>query len=191
MLHDTVLQKPNGENIYIYHISDDTIHDSVMTFHIIEDIISHHPEIIHSGVLVLRSDNCTGQYKGKYTFHAIKDLAAKYGIYIMWFYGETGHGKGLVDAMSSFGCKNPLKHGIITEDWWYDNASEMVSYLTNDNSKEHYLVDSADLSQKRSTGKQAHIIKPCRCYHVIAVNKEGTSAHKLYFRDDDKHIICR
>ena len=44
-LHDTVLQAPkNGK--HIYHLSDDTNHDSVMTFSIIKDIIHCHPEVI-------------------------------------------------------------------------------------------------------------------------------------------------
>ena len=35
-------------------------------------------------------------------------LAKQYNIEVFWFYGEAGHAKGLVDAMSSFGCKKVL-----------------------------------------------------------------------------------
>ena len=46
-LHSTVLQAPkNGKHTYIYQLSDDTNHDSVMTFSIIKDIIHCHPEVI-------------------------------------------------------------------------------------------------------------------------------------------------
>ena len=35
-LHNTVIHTlKNGEKKYVYHLSDDTNHDSVMTFHII------------------------------------------------------------------------------------------------------------------------------------------------------------
>ena len=128
-LHNTIIQGPDAKILYVYHLSDDTNHDSVMTFHIIRDILKHHPEIIEKGVLVLCSDNCQEQYKCKFTFYEMK-LATEFGINIIWFYGEPGHGRGLVDAMSSFGCKQHLCHEIVTNDSWFQNAEEngSVSY---------------------------------------------------------------
>ena len=35
-------------------------------------------------------------------------MAQKYDIDIFWVYGAPDDGRGLVDAMSSFGCKAPL-----------------------------------------------------------------------------------
>ena len=35
-------------------------------------------------------------------------------IYIYIYYGAPGHGKGLVDAMSGFGVKGPLRKAVIT-----------------------------------------------------------------------------
>ena len=57
-LHDTLFHHKNSCN-YIYHISDDTNHDSVMTIKIIGDVIKNHPEVIESGRLLLRPDNCS------------------------------------------------------------------------------------------------------------------------------------
>ena len=96
--------------LLVFHLSDDTNHDSIFTFHVIEDIIQKHPEVIEKGVLVVHSDNCEEQYKNKKTFYKMKKLAEKYEIIVCWCYGVPGHGRGLVDAMSSFGCKQPLKH---------------------------------------------------------------------------------
>ena len=61
--------------------------------------------MIEKGFLVLQSDNYQEQYKCKFTFFEMKKLASDFGIPVVWFYGEPGHGHGLVDAMSSFGCK--------------------------------------------------------------------------------------
>ena len=52
--------------IYIYHLSDDTKYDSVMTKEIIKITLTQHPEIISSGELIIRSDNCSMQYKSCY-----------------------------------------------------------------------------------------------------------------------------
>ena len=90
----------------------------------------------------------------------MKKLAEKYEIIVCWCYGVPGHGRGLVDAMSSFGCKQPLKHAILTTDKWFSSAEQMVCYLRKhfetlgDSSKEHYLVDEADTANKNNkTGR--------------------------------------
>ena len=59
---------------------------------------------------------------------------------MVWFYEKPGHGCGLVDVMSSFGCKQQLRHEIVNNDSWFEDAEEMVQFLkkyfTNDSSKE-------------------------------------------------------
>ena len=47
----------------------------------------------------------------------------------VWFYGIAGHGRGLVDAMSSFGCKRPLQNTIVTDDKWFSHAQEMFFFI--------------------------------------------------------------
>ena len=100
-LHDTLIHH-NGVNRYIYHLSDDTNHDSVMTTEILSSIIEKYPEIIETGKLVLRSDNCSSQYKSRFVFRSLLDLAKQHNILIDFFYGEAGHGRGLIDAMAWF-----------------------------------------------------------------------------------------
>ena len=96
----------------------------------------------------------------------MKKIAAEFGITVVWFYGEPGHGHGLVDAMSSFGCKQQLRHEIVTNDAWFANAEQMVQFLTkyfpNDSSKEYYCVDVPETAQIRTKEKGEFILKPCR-----------------------------
>ena len=90
----------------------------------------------------------------------MKELARKFNITVAWFYGEAGYGKGLVDTMSSFGCKQPITNVIITEDKWFQSASEIVSYLkehfNNDPSKEHH-INAASLAECRKLEANEHI----------------------------------
>ena len=127
-LHDTVLIHPcNKDKHFLYHISDDTNHDAVLTFSVINDIIKRFPQVIAQGVLVIRSDNCEDQYKCRYVFEKMIALAKSMKVFIAWIYGIDGHGKGIVDAMSSFGVKQPMKKAILNEDEWFTNAKEMCS----------------------------------------------------------------
>ena len=175
--------------MYVYHLSDNMNHESVLTFYIIKDIIHNHPEVIQKGYLILCSDNCPEQYKCKFTFFQMKKIAAEFGIAVVWFYGEPGHGGGLVDAMSSFGCKQQLCHEIVTNDAWFANAEQMVQFLTkyfsNNSSKEYYCVDAAETVQIRTNEKGEFILKPCRQFNVIGVNQKGNFSKVLYFRDQD------
>ena len=45
------------------------------------------------------------------------------------YYGEKGHGKGLVDAMSGFGLKTPLRNAIVMENVFYDSAEKVHAYF--------------------------------------------------------------
>ena len=145
-----------------------------MTFHIIRDILKHHPKINEERVLVLRSDNCQEQCKCKFTFYEMKTLATEFGIKIIWFYGEPGYGRGLVDAMSSFSCKQQLCNEIVTNDSWFQNAEEMVQffaqYFSTGNSKEYHLVGAAETANIRANKRGEFELRTCRKFHVVAVN---------------------
>ena len=192
-LHNTVLRSPNGGIKYIYHLSDDTNHDVTMTFYIIEDIIKTHPEIINK-TLVLRSENCQDQYKSKYTFAKLKMLAQKYQIVFAWFYGEAGHGRGLVDAMSSFGYKQQLKYEIVANDGWFPGAIQMVQYLSkyfeSDQNKEYHFIDQEYIAALRRDVQTEELpIHPCRVFHLFAFNKDGDYIKELYFRNPNFKTI--
>ena len=167
-LHNAVIFTPNGEVTYIYYLSDNTNHDSVLTFTVLESIIEAHPEVIEKKFLCLRSDNCGDQYKCRFVFHKMKMCAQKYGITVVWMYGTQGRGRGLVDAMAWFGCKQPLKKDIITNDSWFDTAGEMTVFLKShfdgNNSKEYYCIEPNITAEKRSTQQEERILKPCIVY---------------------------
>ena len=57
---------------------------------------------------------CSSQYKSQYIFEGLKRTAMKHDINIEWFYGIPGHGRGLVDGMSSFGCKSILRDALMS-----------------------------------------------------------------------------
>ena len=44
------------------------------------------------------------------------NISNKYNVRIIRIYGAAGHGKGLIDAMSSFGVKAILRRDIVSHD---------------------------------------------------------------------------
>ena len=170
-LHDSLIQRPGG-NTYIYHLSDDTNHDSVMTKLIIESNIRKHPDIIEFGKLQLHSDNCSTQYKSRFVFKDLVNLAVQFKIRIDWFFGEPGHGRGLIDAMAWFGCKGPMRKQIVTHDAWFKNAEEMGTFLRehfkDDSSKEYVLIEEEETSKVRERGREERKVRGCKAAHVMS-----------------------
>ena len=72
-LHCAYIQHKGEDTNYIYHLTGDTNHDSVLSMAIIEDIIQNYPELIAGERLVLRSDNCSTQYKSRFVFHKMME----------------------------------------------------------------------------------------------------------------------
>ena len=44
-------------------------------------------------------------------------------------YSAAGHGKSLIDAMSSFGVKSTLRRDVVGLDQWFADSKEMCQYL--------------------------------------------------------------
>ena len=96
-------------------------------------------------------------------------------------YGVSGHGKGLVDAMSSFGVKAPLRKAVITNDFTYSSALDIYNYLIsifqNDNWKHHYYLEKDTINLK--TIKNPLKIRGCQNIHIICFNPDNSFVTKI------------
>ena len=107
-------------------------------------------------------------------------------------YGVTGHGKGLVDAMSGFGVKGPLSRAVILEDFTYNSAEDIHTYMKkkfeNDNLKHHFLLDKESIDDERKK-KSALKIKNCIEKHMIAFFPDGSIQTKINLCSCDKCML--
>ena len=87
----------------MYRLSDDTNHDPVFVNEVLEDIFKRWN--IKDETITIKSNSASTQYKNKFAFQSMMNLSNKYNVRIIRIYGAAGHGKGLIDAMSSFGIK--------------------------------------------------------------------------------------
>ena len=130
--------------------------------------------------IILKSDNAPMQYKSKWAFHMYQQLADEYNVRIIRLYGAAGHGKGLIDAMSSFGVKALLRRDIITADAWIANSDERCNHLRmrGDRRMRYDVVNPEQLDRKRME-KVAFVIKDC------------TRMHLFDYRPNNKTVFCR
>ena len=80
------------------------------------------------------------------------------------YYKDSGHGKGLVDAMSAFEVKTPLRRAVVTDDFHYGGVED-INYLRNkfgeDDKKNYYLIDLETTAELRNS-KESFRIKGCQ-----------------------------
>ena len=111
---------------YHYHLSDDTKHDPFYVDQVLRDIIVKYD--IKDEHLWIQSDNAPIQYRNKHGFALLQELADDFNLRIIRTYSAAGHGKGVIDAMSSFGAKNILRKDIVIHDVFFINSAEIVHY---------------------------------------------------------------
>ena len=140
-LHCPIVQP--GEVKFVYHLSDDRTHDPSFVQQVLEDIFDRWE--IRDETIVVKSDNAPTQYKNKWAFESYNSLAKKYNVRIIRIYGAAGHGKGVIDAMSSFGVKSILKRDIIGLDVWFGDSRDICEYLDmrKDPSMSYSVIDQA------------------------------------------------
>lgn len=100
----------NLYNKYIYHLANDTIHNSHFTYTVAWDLLQPYESQIYQ----FKSDNCFTQYKSRFVFANWKELSKETKKTVIVYYGVSGHGRGLLDSMGSFGVKEPIKKRIVS-----------------------------------------------------------------------------
>ena len=172
----------NGDNSpkYAFHFGEDKSHDSVFTEAVIRDLLSHYPQYKTFDILRFKSDNCTTQYCCRFVFYFYRALAAEIGMTIIIYFGINGHGRGLVDACSSFGVKGPLRRAIITRDYYYETPDDLIEFFDQEQLDKsptecHYYarLDSSDWSKKRKSRPEL-VIKGCQKTRMISFFPDGT-----------------
>ena len=125
-LHCMLLEPANPYK-FVFHLSNNTTHDSAFVDLVLNDIFDL--QNVWNETVLIKSDNCQEQYKCLYAFSSYQQLANKYNSIIIRVYGAAGHGRGLIDAMSSFGVKGILRRSIIGKDIFFADSNEIKEYL--------------------------------------------------------------
>ena len=105
-----------------------------------------------------------------YAFGSYQQLANKYNSIIIRVYGAAGHGRGLIDAMSSFGVKGILRRSIIGKDIFFADSNEIKEYLESigDERMLYRVVDETELYPAKQHLVENQIkIKPCQKMHLF------------------------
>ena len=99
-------------------------------------------------------------------------MADEFGLRVTRTYGAAGHGKGVIDAMSSFGAKNILKHDIITRNVFFNDSEAIVDYLAKKKPEVCYTnVSTLEVVTKRLNMDTPLEMKDCNKQHMMVYQK--------------------
>ena len=139
-MHPTVIYfkdlQGNSNRIVITHMSDITLHDAHIVHYITKDCIEyireHFPDIEWHKV-IMWSDGCCSQYKGKKTFFYLNKLQNIFPeLKIQRNYFGSEHGKGESDAETGIFSRQ-IKDAVKSEKTVLSNASQMCEFLRENN----------------------------------------------------------
>ena len=180
-LHCNVIRKPylpKDQQYYAYHFSDRKIHGSVYTMSVMKDLLRICPDYSDYQILRFKSDNCATQYCCLHTFKAVLKMAMDLKIPIMLYYGVNGHGRGLVDAMSGFGVKGPLRKMVITSDFYFKTATELEDRLKEEfrdcPNRIYTTLDEDELNKMLKARGPGLPIPGCRKARMIYFGIDGS-----------------
>ena len=164
---------------YHFHLSDDTTHDPVFVDQVLRDLIAKYD--IKDQDLWIQSDNAPTQYKNKNAFFLFEQLAKEFNLRIIRSYGAAGHGKGAIDAMSSFGVKNILRKDIVTRDIFFNQSEDIVDYLSIKCPNFHYIhLPRGEIVKSRITQKNTKVIPDCMKQHLMIFSPKEPLLCKEY-----------
>ena len=108
------------------------------------------------------------QNKNKHAFSLYQKLAGEFNLRIIRTYGASGHGKGVIDVMSSFGAKNILRHNIITQDVFFNDSDRIVNYLATKKPNYSYThVPAWEVVTKHNASRTPKKIKDYMKQHMM------------------------
>ena len=117
-------------------------------------------------IIIIKSDNAPTQYKNKFAFSF--NFSNKYNVRIIRICGAAGPGKGLIDAMPSFGVKAILKRNITSHDCWVESSNSICEYPSSrcDGRMSYTNLGPRSIDEKRRN-KEGHKNKGCMSQQIF------------------------
>ena len=111
-------------------------------------------------------------------------MVVQYDRKVIIFYGLSGHGEGLVNAMSAFGMKAPFLKAVLTNDFKYNSAKDIYQYMKEffkgDSQKIYFHVPVEETVNRRCKEIKPFPILGCvKKSHHICFKSYGTILTKF------------
>ena len=189
-VHSGVIKTPDGTKTYHPYISDTRDHDQPFVKLVTKEMLST-TDTDDANVILVESDNCSGQYKSAEHFHDLQMISNDENKTLVRFYGVEGHGKGEVDHVGGIAkvfARDQINRGVI-----FSGAAHIVSHLiqkfgTNKSPEYHIAeikVEELEVLRESRCRKQYKTVDGSASFHVMVFKPNQT-----YFMTSPRLCIC-
>ncbi|CAF4629791.1 unnamed protein product [Didymodactylos carnosus] len=128
----------------------------------------------------LISDSPISQYRNKTMFFLMKKFAVEHKIEMKWIFLESGHGKGIADAIGG-ALKRKFDDAInFQPDESFSSASDLLHAVEHSADKiKLYLYEKSDVEEVKKSLPKLETIKGTASFHEVMATSDG----KLYGKD--------
>lgn len=161
-------------------VSDDTNHMAEATWTALKpvlNILQNNSSKITK--LILISDSPVSQFRNKTIFYLLKNHAMSNQMTVKWIYLESGHGKGIADAIGAT-VKRLMDQAVAFHpDESYTNALDLVETITNNTTIQLFTYTTNDIVSLKQSMPMLTAIKGTASFHEVTVEPDG----KVYGKD--------
>lgn len=129
--------------------------------------------------LIFISDSPVSQYRNKTTFYFLKQLAMNSQITVKWIYMESGHGKGIADAIGAT-IKRLMDQAVAFHpDESYTNALDLIEDIKKNTSIKLFTYTKNDIDFFKKSIPFLAVVKGTASIHEVTARPDG----KFYGKD--------
>ncbi|CAF1621558.1 unnamed protein product [Didymodactylos carnosus] len=134
------------------------------------------------------SDSPSSQYRNKTTIYFLKRYSMSENLVMRWIFLESGHGKGVADAIGA--SVKRMFDDIIRfhPDETYKNAGELMRNVQNSTSIRFYLYAKEDIDAIRQQIPLLTSVRGTSLFHEIIAHPDGKIFAKSKSDDEEKLI---
>ncbi|CAF3451066.1 unnamed protein product [Rotaria socialis] len=167
-------------------ISDDICRMAEVAWAAIEDLLN---ELIEKNNININfiSDSPVSQYRNKTMIFLMEKLAIDRHIDIKWIFLESGHGKGVADAVGA-----AVKHKFdvvvaVNPDNTSENALSLINVIKNTDIK-FFLYDTTNIASLKKRIPNLRTVKGTASFHEMLATKDGKFYAKTVSNEKEKLV---
>ena len=182
-VHYGIVKTPDGQKTYHSYVSDYRDHNQPFVSIAINQMMAT-KDANGANVMLIESDNCSGQYKSAEHFYDLQNLCNRENKILIRFYGVEGHGKGEVDhvgGVAKVSAQDQMTWGTI-----FDNAAQIVTYLI----KQFSTHESPEYHIKKITVDEFKKEREARRKKVFKTIDGSASWYVMVFKPGQSHFLA-
>ncbi|CAF3423393.1 unnamed protein product [Rotaria socialis] len=169
-------------------ISDDTCHMAEAAWAAIQDLLKDSIDKNNINIINFISDSPVSQYRNKTMIFLMKKLATDRHIDIKWIFLESGHGKGVADAVGATVKRKFDETVAFNPDNTFENALSLINVIKTNTDIKLFLYDTTNIASLRKIIPNLRTVKGTASFHEMFATKDGKFYAKTVSNEQEKLV---